>query len=1485
MSRTFIYFLLALLPALVRALGATDEIQDADPAQSGYLDNHNMHPATVGSSIFGILWKNTYGAKEKWYAKPLVYTPLGGAKTQLVFLASSMNVIRTLDAVNGTLLNQRTVQPPFLQSDIGCTDIPDYIGIIGTPIIDPATDTVYFFSKGYVNGASNGGVANGIYKFYAVDINTLNDKPGFPILIDGHNADNDPTRYFIGGTVLQRPSLTLINGAVIGGFGGHCDLFNYTGMLVSVSTTPNVGVLSMFAMESSPGAPTPQPLDIQNQNGGKAGIWQAGMGLATDKSRFFLATGNGQGHANGDVAASGRTPLSTLDEVVANMGVSSAGKITLTDYFEPHEYVSMDAGDRDLGSGGVALLDPTTFSGTGVGRIAVTIGKNAKAYIMNANNLGGFKQGSGGSDNIVQTITACGSVFGGAGSYPLESGYIYFTPVGCPTVAYKFGLDNQGAPLFALAGTSKANGAGRVGIGPPTVTTYKGQAGTGIVWIADPNAGLVAYNAVPSLTGELTPIPLPPTGGLNKFQRPAFGDGRLYVSDNNGNVICMGSPVALALSCSQPVAFGDVAIGSTSTQIVNCTANIDITSVNGCTTSDGTFQCANSSLPHGFVAKGTPFTFPVTWNLTQASINDAQNASFGKVSPGIASASLNIYTTNAVPKYSNLLPISLSGTTVSKSAFLSISPPEVDLGGIVVGSPAASSGVTAAVTIANIGAQPMTFTGMAWTDSVDIGDGPIVYTNITDGDLGDGFSSTNLPAIPSTLASGASLSIPIKFIAASTGAFSTFVQFWTTGGTGYVLLTGSASTAPIANISISTVEGGWDYSEPVIMDFGTVAAGITVTKNIQICNQGGSALTITKSKPPVQPELLAPNAGVDLHEAQTIDVNSCALGAVSIVAAPLGVNRLDHTVSDVWILNTDDTTFGVHDVQITANIKTRQLGPLLANGSAEYLYLGCYYDGGGRQLSKMFNIGSTNENGICLQTCFNAGYKFAATEYHTECWCGNTAPSAAKFTADSLKKCAFSCPGDTSQACGGTGTYMSLYYDRTKYVPGPDSIPGSSSSSSSSIASTSTVSTPTGTVSTGTTSGISTSTNTASTGSSTGTVSTGTTSGSSTGVASVTSTSTSSSSTSTSTVPAIVQSAGGFTYLGCYTEATTGRALSAKTLATDAMNIELCASTCAGYTYFGVEYHRECYCGNSLAAGSNVTTSGCTMLCTGNNLEYCGGSKRLQMYISSGSASTSVASTSSSSLSTTSDSAPTTTVVTSSTSLSATDSVSSTSSSTSSSSTSASTSSSSLSTTSDSAPTTTVVTSSTSSTDSLSSASSSSSSVQTSTSASTTSSSNSVPSTTSTTSSPTSSPPTTLMTATTTSASVTATLGFTSMGCFGDPAGGPFAGHNMPKLFSNDSMTPELCISSALARLSAKPATTYAYVGVEYGRECYAGIVAPTPEPASLTGIRACTIPCKGDAVKKCGGANQYNLYAATTATISGTGTTVWNSAPAVSTV
>ena len=63
------YVLATLLaPALVSnvvAVAPTDSYSDADPAQSGYLPNHNMDPAVVDSSQFGQLWKKTFNAQEQ----------------------------------------------------------------------------------------------------------------------------------------------------------------------------------------------------------------------------------------------------------------------------------------------------------------------------------------------------------------------------------------------------------------------------------------------------------------------------------------------------------------------------------------------------------------------------------------------------------------------------------------------------------------------------------------------------------------------------------------------------------------------------------------------------------------------------------------------------------------------------------------------------------------------------------------------------------------------------------------------------------------------------------------------------------------------------------------------------------------------------------------------------------------------------------------------------------------------------------------------------------------------------------------------------------------------------------------------------------------------------------------------------------------------------------------------------------------------------
>jgi hypothetical protein len=59
----------------------------------------------------------------------------------------------------------------------------------------------------------------------------------------------------------------------------------------------------------------------------------------------------------------------------------------------PSEYDSLNGGDRDFGSSGLGLLDPGTFSGGEVSRIAIAGGNNGKLYVLNADNLEGFALG------------------------------------------------------------------------------------------------------------------------------------------------------------------------------------------------------------------------------------------------------------------------------------------------------------------------------------------------------------------------------------------------------------------------------------------------------------------------------------------------------------------------------------------------------------------------------------------------------------------------------------------------------------------------------------------------------------------------------------------------------------------------------------------------------------------------------------------------------------------------------------------------------------------------------------------------------------------------------------------------------------------------------------------------------------------------------------------------------------------------------------
>ncbi|KAF3929676.1 hypothetical protein AA313_de0203007 [Arthrobotrys entomopaga] len=507
-------------------------------------------------------------------------------------------------------------------------------------------------------------------------------------------------------------------------------------------------------------------------------------------------------------------------------------------------------------------------------------------------------------------------------------------------------------------------------MGPVTVTSSNGEEGTGIAWVCDNNNGLRAFNAVP-VNGVLSEITIPPTGGLNKFGRPAFGDGRVYVTTSSGILVALGSPINLPLNCTDPIDFDKVMSGQNKTVTVSCTANID-TKINGATVSDPTFSVQNSSFPTAQVKTGTAFTFPVIWSP-------------GAEPPGVKAAGINILTTNSVSKYVTSQPLNLRGTVVSSAAYLVVNPGVVDFGGVVVGQDQSSSGVSVGFTISNTGSSTLTISEFSFAVTDRVNNSGIVYTDIVENSdgtysAGPAFTITSLPTIGQPISPGSTISVTATFKAVNgVGNYASVLKIDSNGGSDKILLSGSAATAPKARLEVLNATGMWEQSLKV--DFGNVTSGNSITSVIRLCNDGGSPLVITKSKPPGDTEIFATSMAADLYEGQNIPSGHCANGTVKFQPVPLVPNTDPYPVSDTWVLNVNDLDFGVHDVAFQGVAQARQLGPLMPDGTARFRYLGCYQDGvNGRLFPKNTNLNNNATVGLCASTGLSNNYIFAGTQ-------------------------------------------------------------------------------------------------------------------------------------------------------------------------------------------------------------------------------------------------------------------------------------------------------------------------------------------------------------------------------------------------------------------------------------------------------------------------------------------------------------------------
>lgn len=92
-------------------------------------------------------------------------------------------------------------------------------------MIDPDLGVWYFTAKTYADQTGGTtGLLNGRYFVHAVDVNTLDEMPGFPVPLEGLIANNNANRMFISGHQHQRPALVHTGGYIYAGFASHCVL-------------------------------------------------------------------------------------------------------------------------------------------------------------------------------------------------------------------------------------------------------------------------------------------------------------------------------------------------------------------------------------------------------------------------------------------------------------------------------------------------------------------------------------------------------------------------------------------------------------------------------------------------------------------------------------------------------------------------------------------------------------------------------------------------------------------------------------------------------------------------------------------------------------------------------------------------------------------------------------------------------------------------------------------------------------------------------------------------------------------------------------------------------------------------------------------------------------------------------------------------------------------------------------------------------------
>jgi hypothetical protein len=434
------------------------------------------------------------------YAQPLYLGGAGTNQPDMVVVATGQNRVYALNASTGAEVwpNVQFGTPITTPAgtDINSGNRPlNPSGVVGTPVIDPATRTLYFSS--YINMSNSAR-----HRIHALDLSNGTEKTGWPVSVE--NVTNAESGAFKPANQNQRAALAVVGGRLFVPYSGHIgDAGDYHGWVIGVSTTTPTDIVS-WATRAACG-----------------GIWGT-SGIAAEGSSIFFTTGNTKASASGGFSA----PSTFGDgESVYKLGTSLARTTTASDFFYPSNWASLDSSDTDVSGSGVQLFD---VPGATPSALVLLLAKDGNAYLLNRTNMGGMNASPVRSLKVANgTIIQAPAVYTTAmGTYFVFRGGVSGCPSGSTGGLMAVRVSAASPPAMTPAWCGGPSNASN-----PMVSMSNAQGADAIVWVVGTNGQLNALNAdtgASLLTG--TAISL---GTVKPHQSPIVANGRVIAASDN----------------------------------------------------------------------------------------------------------------------------------------------------------------------------------------------------------------------------------------------------------------------------------------------------------------------------------------------------------------------------------------------------------------------------------------------------------------------------------------------------------------------------------------------------------------------------------------------------------------------------------------------------------------------------------------------------------------------------------------------------------------------------------------------------------------------------------------------------------------------------------------------------------------------------------------------------------------------------------------